>query len=199
MKNGNFAWVGHLTNDEQVVGSHPRELVESIVRVLRQNAPIALGFECPTFVPVPNDAAALGKGRHGEGSRPWSAGAGTGSLATGIVQIAWIAREVMRLHPPVEWTFDAEAFAQDPRGVLVWEAFISGAAKTSSHHGDAEAAIECFVTALENGFPMAKVHSDYAFSLAGAALLFAGATDLQLLSSPCYVVTKHLPHTHHDH
>src|SRR4051794_5118017 len=63
-----------------------RRLVDELETDIRNNRPIALGFECPLYVPVPADPQRLGKARVGEGNRAWSAGAGTGALATRLVE-----------------------------------------------------------------------------------------------------------------
>lgn len=60
---------------------------------------MALGFEAPLMVPVSpvgvDGWTTLGQARQGETvdggrSRPWSAGAGSGALATGLAQLAWV-------------------------------------------------------------------------------------------------------------
>jgi len=77
----------------------------------------------------------LGQARQGETvdgrSRPWSAGAGSGALATGLVQMAWV----------LELAGEADLF--------VWEAFVSGTGKPvpagiTQHAADAAAAADTF-------------------------------------------------------
>src|SRR4051812_32847804 len=90
---GNFGWARSEPRDGTVVehdSSSPAGLADAVASELEQRRPVALGFECPLFVPVPAAATALGAGRNGEGDRAWSAGAGTGALATGVVQAAWV-------------------------------------------------------------------------------------------------------------
>ncbi|MGH7619689.1 MAG: hypothetical protein ACREPM_20945 [Gemmatimonadaceae bacterium] len=86
----------------------------------RAGIPIALGFECPLFLPVPSTAVSLGAARQGEGNRAWSAGAGAGSLATGLVQVAWIARELKARVQDVTFSVDIQRFLGEPNGVLIW-------------------------------------------------------------------------------
>ena len=62
---------------------------------------VSLGFECPLFVPLPDDPTELTKARHGEGFRPWSAGAGCGALATGVTQTVWILSKLKEQLPAV--------------------------------------------------------------------------------------------------
>ena len=45
-------------------------------------------------MPVVADPQSLGCGRLGEGSRSWSAGAGAGVLATGLVQVVWLLQQI---------------------------------------------------------------------------------------------------------
>jgi hypothetical protein len=51
---------------------------------------IALGFQCPLYVPVRADPAELLQQREGEGGRPWSAAAGAGVLVAGLAQMRWL-------------------------------------------------------------------------------------------------------------
>jgi hypothetical protein len=52
------------------------ELVQSVADDLDAGRSLALGFECPLFVPVPEEALRLGMARAGETNRSWSARAG---------------------------------------------------------------------------------------------------------------------------
>ena len=61
---------------------------------LAARRPVALDFECPLYVPVPANPADLGKARKNEGNRSWSAGAGSGAMATGLVEAAWVLRKL---------------------------------------------------------------------------------------------------------
>jgi hypothetical protein len=93
------AWQGGPAIDDdgdvQVAGmDNPQALAEAVVDRLRLGTLVALTVESPLSVPVPFDWHDLGRARTGEGRRPWSAGAGTGALATGLVQAAWICRHI---------------------------------------------------------------------------------------------------------
>ena len=55
---------------------------------------VSLGFECPLWVPVANEPERLTRARRGEGSRAWSAAAGSGSLTTGLTEVAWILDQI---------------------------------------------------------------------------------------------------------
>lgn len=158
---------------------------------LNTGVKVALGFECPLFVPLVSDENQLTRGRPGEGSRAWSAGAGCGALATGLVQVAWVLREIFQ-----QLTHRAPAFMSwkdfeaAPRGLLLWEAFVSGSAKRSTHLGDAQAGVEAFLLSLPNPPQFNAVVCDSpVYSLAGAALLRSGwSTDPLLLGQACLVL-----------
>ena len=72
----------------------------------------ALLLEAPMSVPVPGgqpDAwRGLGKARRGERDRPWPTDAGAGALATGLVQGAWMLRQLAVTVPELTTTTQAE-------------------------------------------------------------------------------------------
>lgn len=136
---GNFGWA----DSDGSTGNRPSELAACVAKALASNRPVALGFECPLFIPLPISELDLGKGRTGEGSRPWSAGAGCGALATGLAQMTWTLAEVRRLspqevHPCLDW----EAFRAQRSTLLIWEAFVSGKSKGADHVDDARVAVK---------------------------------------------------------
>jgi len=101
---GNFGWARLDAEHDSVRVEHDRgteiaDLVEAVAHDLDSRRGVALGFECPLFVPVPAEASRLGKARPGERDRPWSGGPGTGALATGLVETAWVLGE-LRQHCP---------------------------------------------------------------------------------------------------
>lgn len=181
---GNFAWA-RLAVDErafdETARSDIRELVRALVEDLSAGRAVALGFEAPIFVPVPDEANELGRARQGERDRPWSGGPGGTVLPTAIVQAAWILRSV-REGSPKSAAFTSWSDFQDAReGLFVWEAFVSHKVKPTGHYEDALAAAhELAALASGGGDPgTASVVSDRrpVLSLIGAALLWAGWTD----------------------
>lgn len=76
-------------------------LADAVVARLRSNVPVALGFECPMFIPVRDKPEELAKARQGD-LISWSSSVGASALATGLVQLTWLLRELRsRLeHPP---------------------------------------------------------------------------------------------------
>lgn len=185
--NGKFGWwAGH---DAQ--GSLPSDLVAWLTRALNDGLPVALGFECPLFVPLRDDEQRLTRAREGEGSYPFSAGAGAGALVTGLVEVAWVLSETRRqLHSGVAAYLDWQRFVQARSGLFLWEAFVTGAAKKGGHVEDAQAGAEAMTASLPNPPGANAVHCPSpAYSLIGAALLRTGwSRSLSLLHEPCLVI-----------
>jgi len=187
-----FAWArGAASSRECLRGSDPRELAAAVAADLMRRTPVALGFECPLFVPVPEDPARLTARRDGEGQRPWSAAAGAASLVTGLTETVWVLRELRRLVSAgvaafLEW----EAFRASGTGLFLWEAFVTSGGKGSGHSHDAEIAVQRFLALIaELTQGNAVQQSGPVHSLVGAALLRTGwGTDLALLETPCLVI-----------
>lgn len=194
---GNFGWCASNPTTGIRRGTSMPDLAAAVARDLNAGVPVALGFECPLFVPISGHPERLTSARTGEGSRAWSAGAGCGALATGLAQAVWVLREIrhhVTLAPPVflEWP----PFLSSGAGLFLWEAFVSAGAKRDGHMADAEAAIEAFGCAMREPQMISAVScAEECYSLIGAALLRTGwSTDISLLSGPCTVIraTKRL-------
>lgn len=177
VKSGNFGWARTETGSPSVAeydSSSPRDLADAVAQELLSGRPVALGFECPLFVPVPVVDAALGAARNGEGNRAWSAGAGAGVLATGLVQVAWVLRAI-RAHCPEDALHLAWAdFCASGQGLLVWEAFVSASAKGTTHVDDATIAVAAFSAALPDPTIASAITAEGPLSLAGAVGLWSG-------------------------
>lgn len=122
-------------------GTEIDELVDAVSADLIAGRTVALGFECPLYLPVPEQALQLGRARAGEGNRSWSAGAGAGALATGAVQVAWTLRELRRRVPRTPALLEWRAFVRAGRGLFLWEAFVTDRAKAATHVDDATVAV----------------------------------------------------------
>lgn len=150
---------------------------------------VSLGVECPLFVPVPEDPYELGKGRRGEGNRSFSAGAGSGVLVTGLVQLCWILRKVKRSVVEVRPTFSFDDFDSGIANFVIWEAFVSGSAKGDDHAADAQIALENYQQRRRNSEPVEDVTANLCFSLAGAALMWSSLNhDVEILRQSCSVL-----------
>ena len=200
VSNKKFGWA-HVEGECQRVGDDMAALAVDIAVALRGTRKVALGFECPLWVPVAADPQDLTRARKVDGNRAWSAAAGTAALATGLTQVSWILDEVRRQLTAqgarlprvyLDWT----AFSKADSGLLLWEAFVTGEAKASSvpgtngHSADAMVACREFAAQLPNPAagsvpePTRRIRS-----LIGGAILWAGwSMDTALLRTPCMVV-----------
>jgi hypothetical protein len=208
VKDGNFGWAlrdlpGPLQETPEEASI--RELTDAVAGRLREGRSVALGFECPLFIPARSEPEGLTSARDGEGNRPWSAGAGSVSLVTGLAETVWVLSKLRTslLDEPLV-TFEWSEFETAEGALLLWEAFITRDDKAGSHHGDAGAAVESFC----QGVPGAEVSGSKAsgsrgsspvdlncidepsvMSLVGMSLLRAGwNVDTDVLSSPCLVI-----------
>jgi hypothetical protein len=184
VKKGNFGWA----DSEGSEGTKPSELAAKVAAALSEKRSVALGFECPLHVPVPDAERELGKGRGGEGSRPWSAGAGCAALATGLVQAAWTLGEIRKQSPLTVGAYlDWRTFEEAGSGLLVWEAFVSGAGKGSGHVDDAARAVKAFAARLPR--PETDLCASNPMSLGGFALLWSGwLISTEALKQPCIAI-----------
>jgi hypothetical protein len=189
---GRFGWARSQTMggvDEVHDTSKPSHLVDAVCAELAAGRPVALGFECPLFVPVPVDQMALGRARAGEGNRSWSAGAGTGALTTGLVQAAWVLEALRSRNRDEHLWLDWTAFSAIGQGLLVWEAFVTSAAKGVTHVDDAAIAVAAFTAGLPDPRQASTISAERPLSLIGAAAVWSGwSTDDDVLHAAPLVV-----------
>jgi hypothetical protein len=166
-------------------------LVEAVATRLDDGGRVALGFECPLFVPLPLEMSLLGKQRSGEEGRPWSAGAGATVATYGAQQVTWVLRGI-RSAVTRSVTASTDINRLDDVDLFVWEAFVTEGAKAEDdgwmHVADARAAVEKFVECRSKETPSA-INDTSVINLAAAYLARAGwdvAVD-SLLSEPCFV------------
>lgn len=199
---GNFHWV--CSEDLDRSSTNLGELASSVASHLKADRWVALGYESPLFAPCGEEAIQLGKARNGEaeeatGPRPFNAGGGASILATGIQSLAWVLRQIRKEAACALATTDWEEFQRGGAKLLVWEAFVSGSEKavirgsgmnrSEGHAADARLAIEAFNKRIEGRPPTTRIPCAAAFSLAGAAILFADLSkNMELLRQPCIVL-----------
>ncbi|MCZ7645593.1 MAG: hypothetical protein M5U26_09955 [Planctomycetota bacterium] len=182
-----FAWTGwraSAAGREVLSGRYPEELAEAVTADLGRGTKVALGFECPLFVPLDADHYSITKGRAGEGRRPWSAGGGASALAAGLAEVTWILLRIKEQMIRKNWSappvyLEAEEFQTTSRGLLLWEAFLSEQPEEIADAQIAERAVYAFSSAwpnLDAGDPFAAEERPV-FSVAGAAILRAGFSD----------------------
>lgn len=187
----NFAWAGLDLPGRRPVGEggrNPEGSAVAVLDALGSGVPVALGFEAPLVVPVSpvglDGWMTLGRARQGETvdghSRPWSAGAGSGALATGLVQMAWLLERIGSSIPTLRCTTRPELWLAGDADLFVWEAFVSEIGKPvpagiTQHAADAAAAHRLEVVEDLDGAELVDQHGDAEVAgLDGTAQLDAG-------------------------
>jgi len=189
IKNDRFGWAASFADGTEDSGRNIEDFARATASELSRGRKVAIGFECPLFVPMRADPMLVNSARTGEGNRSWSAGAGAGALATGLVEVLWtlnaVAKHLARLPRA---TFDWAEFQKEDC-VFLREAFVTSSAKGDSHCHDAQIAVEAFRDALPNPGKKNAIEESEVLSLVGAAALRAGwATDAGTLSQRCIVI-----------
>jgi hypothetical protein len=137
---------------------------------------VALGFECPLFVPVPWEPIEIGRCRPGEGNRSFSVSAGLQVTVLGLQESAWVLRAVSDAFDGYVVTTDWRRWTQQggqPQ-LLLWEAFVSSEAKSPTHEEDAITALQEFVRLEQNLEVGNAVTAAQPLSLIASAALWAG-------------------------
>lgn len=182
----NFGWCRFFQGGTET-GDDISKLSDLLIQDLQDGKQVALGFECPLFIPVRDEPYGLTNGRDGERDRPWSAAAGSCSLSTGIVEYAWIFKRIFKSVPTSTPTFKVETFLNNPHSMLVWEAFVSNKGTKTEHTADATNAAQAFYDQFPDLRSIISPNGDV-ISLAAASLLWAGFDSQTLLSEPCLVI-----------
>jgi hypothetical protein len=195
---GSFAWARRIPGSDGEALHRPESiesLAASVVQVLRDGEPVALGFEAPLFIPVPENPDRLGKARPCDAPSPsWSSSVGASVLATAMVQIPWILRFVHERVPDLRVHVQWQPFAEQQSGLLLWEAFVSGTAKGETHEEDARSGIQAFCEQLPDPGDPSAADTERPFSLLAAAAMWAGF-DLPIEDTrdPCLLVRATRP------
>lgn len=192
VRKGRFGWASlSIEPDAQESCGRSIEAFSDLVAErLTAGKKVALGFECPLWVPIADEPAELTQARNGEGNRAFTASAGATSLATGLTEVAWILHRIRQASRGVDAFLHWTPFERAQNGLFLWEALVTGKDKTASHEADAKVAVDAFLRALPD--PMSRnalTPTSRTRSLIGAALLWAGwSSDVALLSTPCVVI-----------
>lgn len=183
-----FAWASLDVPGQRnaAAGDDPETAVCDLLACLEKGQSAVLLLESPMSVPVPPAQEGrwrvLGKARDGEGNRPWSAGAGAGVLATGLVQGAWMLGRLAAAMPRLTVTTHADLWQRDGAQLLLAEAFVSGDGKpvplpASQHAADAVAAGLALVERLDTDDGLisdVRCFPQHAFNLLAATAMWAG-------------------------
>jgi hypothetical protein len=185
----NFGWAGEWGSTTKS-GRSIDELAEALLDLVKDSWRVSLGFECPLFIPCPADAAALVKQRDGEAGKPWCAGAGANAGILGIQQLCWpLGTLKSNVQREVRATLDWDDFKTGSYSLYLWEAFVTGKAKSDSHIGDAQKALRTFANAMPDLEAANSVKCSRPISLAGLALLWSGLSlDVSVLHRPTLVL-----------
>lgn len=192
VEKGRFGWASMSTepDTEELSGRDIQRFSDFVAERLTAGSKVALGFECPLWVPIADEPSELTRARNGEGNRSYSAGAGAASLVTGLTEVAWILQQIRKAARDAKAFLDWGLFERVQSGLFLWEALVTGRGKTGSHESDAKAAVDAFLRSLPD--PMSQnalTPTLRTRSLIGAALLWAGwSTDMKLLSRSCVVI-----------
>lgn len=201
VKQGKFGWIGLQLDtsgakaDKDSSGRRPSELARYVAGKLGDGHPVALGFECPLWIPLAMDEERLTSGRPDDGNRAWSASGGATVLTTSLPITTWTLRAIRAALTAqghtcarVRVTLDFGQFLRKPEGLLLWEAFVSGADKDagsknrtdrSAHIDDARIGARAFVNRWrgKGGNSRPPTAPDEVLSLIGLALLRSGWSD----------------------
>ncbi|MBN8507335.1 MAG: hypothetical protein J0L57_01850 [Burkholderiales bacterium] len=203
-KKGNVGWAV-LHADSQRTGHDLDEFIDVVGVHMQAERPMAVGFECPLYVPKRDDLLAMTDGRLGEEGLNWCGGPGASVLATGLAQVNWVLTRLAAAKPSAVGTTRWREFSSGRCCLFFWEAFITSRAGVSipieavagaSHHvEDALCGALAFrqVAATDDEFP-SDLGDERALSLIGMHLLETGLSkDMSLMSEPCAVLKVRKP------
>ncbi|WP_312136496.1 hypothetical protein [Brevundimonas sp.] len=194
-KSGKLGWAIMVPNTPPVLGKDLDTFIDTM-SMLGADWPLAIGFEAPLFIPLQQEALKILSARKGEGSRPWSAGAGaavtTAALAVMTYTLAGLRKGLTRATA----TTDVNALPERPGDTFFFEAFVTATSKGESHADDALIAAREMHALMTSGRTFRSVIDEpEVFSLLGASLLRTNWTsNLAVLSTPCLVVKLGFDH-----
>lgn len=203
-KKGNVGWAV-LHTDTQRTGHDLSEFIDVVGMHLKAGQSIAVGFECPLYVPKRDDLLSMTDCRLGEAGLNWCGGPGASVLATGLAQVNWVLTRLAAVQPGAVGTTRWPEFSSGQCRLYFWEAFITSRTGVSipieamdgaSHHvEDALCGALAFrqVAVTDNKFP-SDLGDERALSLIGMHLLETGLSkDTTLMSEPCAVLKVRKP------
>ena len=191
---GKFAWARPGDASPSRDSADPATLASVVACDLRAGKKVALGFECPLYIPIAESLDRITAARDFESDRAWSATAGATAALVGLAEVTWLLRRIRESAGSVSPYLSWSAFRTAPAGLFLWEAFVTHQQRRqvscTDHRDwlDARRAARAFLQQSRCWSGDPERASDV-LSLVGAALLHAGwSTDLPLLRVPCRVV-----------
>jgi len=198
-KRGNVGWA-ILDGENRKTGRELDCFTQILASHLRAGDRLALGFECPLYVPRRADVFAMTDRRLGEEGLNWCGGPGSSVLATGLVQVNWVLTQLATAVPTATATTRWNEFCRGKSRIFCWEAFITSRAGvvissdllggSTSHEGDALAGAIAFtgIAVCGDSIPT-DLREEVALSLIGLHLLQTGLSrDMSLMSECCTVL-----------
>lgn len=144
------------------------------------------------YVPVGRSLRTLTAKRHGEGRRPWSAGAGATVTTIGIAVVCHVLAGLRDRLPGKKAGLYWHGWPASVRDLLMFEAFVSDAnhAPPGDHEADALHAARAFRSSLGNLDAANAVSEPNVLSLIGTCMVRTGwrGLDIDLLAAPCLVI-----------
>jgi hypothetical protein len=124
--------------------------------------------------------------------------AGAAVATLGVQAVAWILHQIRdRVGVVLQYSLDWNAWPGEgnARSLLLWEAFVSGAAHSDSHERDAATAAVFFRDKEQDLNGVNAVMADQPLSMVHAVALWAGwASDLDRLHQACLVLRPEQPY-----
>lgn len=170
------------------------EAVDRLAWRLRVDGCAAIGFEAPIWAPRRTRLRGITEPRQGierKLGRPWTTGARASALATALGLMTWTFGRIAQAVPEAAATIDPVGW-RERGGLLIWEAFVTGATKQKTHADDATTALRAFMARwpeLRSDIPV-----EAAVNLGVAAALSAGlCVDVDEIGAPSVVIADHRP------
>ncbi|MCV0416138.1 MAG: hypothetical protein K5831_14815 [Brevundimonas sp.] len=135
------------SNGRSGTGADLASALQDVADALSQGIPVALGFEAPIWTPRRDDLKRITSRRLGAEvtfNRAWSAGAGCGAMGAALGLMPWCFSQIGQHTKERLATTSPLSFEERAKGLFVWEAFVSGHAKATSHMDDASLALAAF-------------------------------------------------------
>jgi hypothetical protein len=152
------------------------EAVDRLCGRLAADRRAAIGFEAPIWTPRRMELSTFNGARNGE-TMAWSAGPGASVLASGLGLMSWTFARIAQAASDAKATVSVERW-RERGGLLIWEAFVSGAAKGTAHVNlhiaDAIVALDTFMSRWPD--LRTDIAAEPALNLAVAAAMSAGLT-----------------------
>jgi hypothetical protein len=205
VKRNSVGWA--VLGSRRIHGGDLQHFIGALDAEINQGRKIALGFECPLYVPRRTDPINLTRKRFGEIGVNWCGGPGGSVLATGLVQVRWVLDRLLEKHQQLRGTTRWAEFCKNEATILIWEAFVTSQvgpkvsvcefrhSRGKPHERDALAgALACEIRIGTIGLTTSDLGIEDSVSLVALQLIASGlASDLTLLNEQCAVVMARKP------